>query len=233
MMRDADIDLEERTDPGDKPTRDGRENLRTTILRVATDEFARHGFKGVRIERIASRADCSVRMLYKYYGDKRALYLHVLEQAYAELRRHDLKITEGADPLQAIVGLIEGTFDYMQQNRAFALLTRNENLLEGRFVSLSRRSAASAAALIRALARILKDGERSGVFHPGIDALQLYVSIVALSVHHIVNEHTLSTVFGEQLGHESWVAARRRHVRQLILGGILTNRAGLQGEFQA
>ena len=67
-------------------------------------------------------------------------------------------MSEGVAPLRAIEALIEGTFDYMQRNREFALLTRNENLLEGRFVSLSRRSAASAAALIRSLRRILRDG---------------------------------------------------------------------------
>jgi TetR/AcrR family transcriptional regulator len=237
MTRDADIDphdrspVREQADIRPRPRRAGGEDLRTAILRVATDEFARHGFNGVRIERIASHAECSVRMLYKYYGDKRALYLRVLEDAYAELRRHDLQMTEGVAPLRAIEALIEGTFDYMQRNREFALLTRNENLLEGRFVSLSRRSAASAAALIRSLRRILRDGERSGTFRPGIDALQLYVSIVALSVHHIVNEHTLSTVFGERLGHDTWIAARRRHVRQLILGGILSDPSGAQGAF--
>ena len=230
-MRDADIDpldrppASRRADDRARPGRSGKADLKTTILRVATEEFARRGFKGVRIERIASRAECSVRMLYKYHGDKRAIYLRVLEQAYAELRRHDLKITENAEPLRAIEELIEGTFDYMQRNREFALLTRNENLLEGRFISLSRRSAASAAALIRSLRRILRDGERSGAFRSGIDALQLYVSIVALSVHHIVNEHTLSTVFGERLGHDAWIAARRRHVRELVLGGILTDQS--------
>ena len=71
------------------------------------------------------------------------------------------------------------------------------------------------------LNRILKHGANEGVFVAGIDALQLYISIVALSVHHIANEHTLSKAFGRNLASAIWISARRRHVRQLILGGIL------------
>jgi AcrR family transcriptional regulator len=203
------------------------QDLRTRILDVAASEFARHGFNGVRVERIAKRAGCSIRMLYKYHGDKKALYLRVLERAYADLRRRDLRIAdEAADPASAIGALIDGTFDYMSRNPEFALLTRNENLLEGRFISLSRRSANAATALIRSLERILKAGAQGGLFRPDIDPLQLYISIVALSVHHIVNEHTLSTVFRRKLASPAWIRQRRQHVRQLILGGIVAPQRG-------
>jgi TetR/AcrR family transcriptional regulator len=198
------------------------QDLRTRILEIATSEFARHGFSGVRVERIAKRAGCSVRMLYKYHGDKKALYLRVLEQAYADLRQRDLQIAApGTDPLRALGELIDSTFDYMSAHPEFALLTRNENLLEGRFINRSRRSSDAAMSLMRALGRILKAGERARAFRAGIDPLQLYITIVALSVHHIVNEHTLSTIFRRKLGSAAWIKARRRHVRQLILSGIL------------
>jgi TetR/AcrR family transcriptional regulator len=200
--------------------------LKTRILDVATEEFAAHGFQGVRVEKIAERAACSPRMLYKYYGDKRELYVAVLERAYCSLRRRDLQIIQlVADPVAALSALVEWTFDYMSTHREFVLLTRNENLLEGKFISLSARLSKANSQLIRVLRHILRRGTRHGIFVAGIDPLQLYISIVALSVHHIANEHTLSKAFQCNLAHADWLRSRRRHVRQLILRGILTSPA--------
>jgi len=198
------------------------QDLKTRILDIATEEFAAHGFQGVRVERIAERAACSTRMLYKYYGDKRVLYVTVLERAYADLRHRELQIGElKADPIAAVTTLVDWTFDYMNRHREFVLLTRNENLLEGKFISLSQRLSKANDQLIRLLRRILTRGARDGIFLAGIDPLQLYVSIVALSVHHIANAHTLSKAFQPNLAGADCIRSRRRHVRQLILGGIL------------
>ena len=50
------------------------------------DEFAAKGFGGARVDAIALRAGTNKRMLYHYFGDKEALYLAVLEEAYRQIR---------------------------------------------------------------------------------------------------------------------------------------------------
>ena len=51
-----------------------------------TQEFARHGLGGARVDRIAARAKTNKRMLYYYFGNKEALFRAVLEGAYARIR---------------------------------------------------------------------------------------------------------------------------------------------------
>ena len=63
------------------------EKTKAEILLAARDEFARHGLAGARVERIAERADVNKRLLYYYFSNKDDLFLAVLEQAYADIRR--------------------------------------------------------------------------------------------------------------------------------------------------
>ena len=49
------------------------------ILRAATDEFARHGYAGARIDRIARRAKVNKALIYYHFGSKARLYQQVLE----------------------------------------------------------------------------------------------------------------------------------------------------------
>jgi hypothetical protein len=72
--------------------------------------------------------------------------------------------------------------------------------------------------LIETLGEELAAGRRRGDFRAGVDALQLYVSIAALSYFYLGNNHTLSAVFGRDL---STAAARRErlaHMTDVILG---------------
>src|SRR4051812_33292189 len=62
------------------------EGNRRNIIEVATREFAEKGFSGARVDRIAARTKTSKRMLYYYFGDKEALYIAVLEEAYRRIR---------------------------------------------------------------------------------------------------------------------------------------------------
>lgn len=52
---------------------------RRRILAAAVAEFARAGFAGARVDGIARRAGVNKRMLYHYFGDKRALHRAVLD----------------------------------------------------------------------------------------------------------------------------------------------------------
>jgi AcrR family transcriptional regulator len=83
-----------------KPARPTRDAARTqaAILEAATQEFARHGLGGARVDRIAARAKTNKRMLYYYFGGKEDLFLAVLERAYEHIRGEEqqLHLTESS-----------------------------------------------------------------------------------------------------------------------------------------
>ncbi|MDX3452640.1 TetR family transcriptional regulator [Streptomyces sp. ME02-8801-2C] len=56
---------------------DSADSTRERIVAAATDEFARHGIAGARVDRIAKQANTSKERVYAYFRGKEALYAHV------------------------------------------------------------------------------------------------------------------------------------------------------------
>ena len=85
------------------------EATRERILAAATIEFAAHGFAGGRVERIASRAQSNVRMIYAYYGGKSGLFDATVSDA---LRR----MAENVPPRpEDLAGWAGDVFDHHQR----------------------------------------------------------------------------------------------------------------------
>ncbi len=200
------------------PRRRDPERTRARLLEVATREFAEHGYEGARVDRIVRAAEVTPRMLYHYFGNKERLYVAVLDDVYAEIRsgERELRLDEG-DPAEAMRRLVGYTFDFFQGNRTFVRITQGENMLSGRYVRRSRTIRDMSQPLIVSIERLLARGTSAGAFRRGTDALQLYVSIVALSGHHMNNAATLSAVFGRDLADPAWVAERRAHAIAMVL----------------
>ncbi|OWU86735.1 TetR family transcriptional regulator [Oceanicola sp. 22II-s10i] len=187
-------------------------------MSVAVREFAEHGFHGARVERIARSAKCNARMLYHYYGSKEQLYLASLDSVFASIRNREaeLNLTEG-DPAAMARKLVEFTFDHFANNSNFVKLTRNENLLDGKFIRRSHMIRDMSQPLIASIAQLIERGHAQGVFSRKPDALNLYLTIVALSGHHLNNAATLGAVFGQDLTDPDWLAVRRAHAIDVIL----------------
>src|SRR5919108_3184113 len=57
------------------------------LLKAAFEEFSKRGFAGARVDEIATKAGANKALIYQYYGDKEALFKHVLEQKMNEMGR--------------------------------------------------------------------------------------------------------------------------------------------------
>jgi TetR/AcrR family transcriptional regulator len=197
------------------------------ILDAATAEFARRGYEGARTERIVASADCNMRMLYHYYGSKQKLYMAVLEAIYADIREKERQLAlDHLDPVAGIAALVDFTYAHFADNLPFVQITLNENVERGVHVARSARIREMSSPLIGQIESVLRRGEEGRVLRAGVDPLQLYVSIVALSCHHINNAYTLSAVFGTDLSAAAWRDTRRDHVRELVLSYMTDRRPG-------
>ncbi len=209
-------------------TRRDPEGTRQRLLEAATAEFAAHGFEGARVERVVVAAGVTTRMLYHYFGDKDGLYMAVLEAAYAELRAGERRLDlDAGAPEEALDRLVRYTFDFFQNNQVFVRLTQGENLLSGRRARRSQSIREMSQPLIDGIERLMERGAASGAFRERADPLQLYISIVALSAHHINNRHTLGAVFGRDLADPEWIAARREHAVKMIMRHVGARSGGL------
>jgi AcrR family transcriptional regulator len=197
------------------------ERTRGRILEAAMTEFAHHGLGGARVDRIARRAGANKRMLYYYYGSKEALFLAVLEESYAHIRsaEHALDL-EHRDPREALKRLVEFTWRYYLEHPEFMTLLNSENLHKGRHVQRSRRVRELHSPLVATLRTILRRGERQGLFRPGVDPVQLYISIAGEGYFYLSNRYTLSRIFGRDLMAPRALAGRARHITQTILNAV-------------
>lgn len=194
-----------------------REQTRAALLEAAEVEFATHGFEGARVERIVKAAGCNMRMLYHYFQNKENLYLEVLEAVYRDIREKERKLDLTAlTPVDALGKLVGFTWDHVRNNKVFIDITRNENLVGGRFIARSKAISEMSSPLIEQIADVIERGLDEGSFKHRADPLQLYISIVALSAHHIGNMHTLSAVFRTNLRSPKWLRERRRHVETMV-----------------
>lgn len=194
------------------------------ILRVATTEFAAHGFSGARVDEIADLTRTTKRMIYYYYGSKEGLYLAVMEAAYQVIRQleRDLDVA-GLTPVEALRRLAESTYDHHTSHRDFVRLVAIENIHRAEIIAKSDVIPDLNATAIDTLAHVLDRGVQDGVFRSGVDALDLHMIISAYSVFHVANRYSFRVLFGRDLLDESRHEHYRRLAGDMVVATMLAN----------
>lgn len=217
---DAELRAKPRAEKKPPQIRDA-EATKARILEASLVEFARYGLGGARIERIAAAARTNKRMLYYYVGNKEALFLAALEAAYDDIRAAERALNlEALEPLAAIERLMRFTWDYFVQKREFLMLLNSENLHKARHLKQSTNIAAMNSPVIETIGHILARGVAMGQIRPGIDALQLYISIASLAYFYLSNASTLTVTFDRDLLDPGAMRERIDHVVELLLNGV-------------
>ena len=190
---------------------------RRRILAAAKAEFAAKGLAGARVDEIAERAEINKRMLYVYFGNKDDLFLAVLEEAYAGIREAERALDlEHLEPEEALLTLVRFTWDYYVRNPEFLRLINSENLHKAQHLQRSERIREMHSPFVTMIGDLLDRGVAQGVFRPGIDPNQLYISIAALGYYYLTNRFTLSVIYGRDLGSEEARAERLAFVEEMV-----------------
>lgn len=228
MTADASADPQA-PDP-DAPVNPGQrapERRRRELLESAIVEFATHGLGGARIDRIASRTNSNKAMLYHYFGSKEGLYLAALENIYAGIRRAEEELDLAALPPDAAIrALVAFTFRYYVDHPGFVRMINTENLHRAAHLRAAGDMAALNRPIIRKIAAILARGEAAGIFRPGVDPLDLYISISALGFTYVSNRHTLQVLFGRDLFSPEALAARLASMTEMVMAYLARPPAG-------
>ncbi|MEY2621908.1 MAG: hypothetical protein RIT26_1728 [Pseudomonadota bacterium] len=202
------------------PVRDP-EKSRARILQAARVEFARHGLGGARVDQIAKAAGINKRMLYHYFGNKDDLFSAVLEANYAHKRDSERALAlEQDSPPDAIRKLVALTWNYYLDHPEFLTLLNSANLHQAKHLKRSKEIRKMHAPFVAMLKDILDKGVSQKLFKPGVDPVQLYISIAGLSSFYLSNQHTLSVIFNRKLLAPTARAERLRHMTDVILSSL-------------
>ena len=189
-------------------------DMRRALLDAGKTEFANYGYDGARLERIVAKVGCAKRMLYYYFGNKKDVYLAVIEQSYSDIRESEEMLNlDAMAPLQALHALAQKSFEYHEQNLEFTRLVLQENFQGGEMLGQISKTDLLRKAALEPVERILARGAKQGVFRSGISAVDVHYLISALSSFRIDHAATWRSLLEVDLLGDS---LRERHLQLLL-----------------
>jgi len=195
---------------------------RARIVEAAISEFAARGFKGASMDAIAARTHTTRAMINYYFGSKEKIYLAVLEQVYAEIRRAESFLDlEHLAPVEAIRRIVEFTFDYYLSHQYFVQIVVAENQARGRHFRKSKAMRTLNRPIIDMLARVVERGQAAGAFRRDIDPVEVHMAIAALGMFNVTNQYTFGAIFQRDMGTKGNVRARREMAAEVILSYLM------------
>ena len=194
------------------------ERTMAEILAVATEEFASKGLSGARIDAIADATRTSKRMIYYYFGSKEGLYLAVLEESYRSVRTTEGELhLADLSPEDALARLVAFTFDHHWGSQDYIRLVMTENIQRGEYLAQSKIIQKLNVPAINAIRALYERGVASGVFRPGLDAIDIHASISALCFFNVSNQYTFDLIFKRNGKTPKALQARRDNIVDMIL----------------
>lgn len=206
-----------------KPQVRDPEATKLRILAAATQEFAKFGLGGARVDHIAARAKSNKRMLYHYFGNKDALFAITVENAYAQFREQEAALQlDSLDPVAAIRRLVSFIWDYFIKHPEFITLVNSENLHKAKHLKASKRNTDMSRKFVARMQALLSRGEASGVFRHGLDPVQVNISVAAIAYYYLTNRFTGSIIFERDLMAKQALADRLNFNISTVLRMVCT-----------
>lgn len=190
---------------------------REKILAAATKVFAERGLGGGRVNLISRAARSNDRMIYYYFGSKERLFVEVLEKVYRDMWEAESALAlDQVDPIEALEKFVTFTLDHYLSHPEMLTILNNENLLEGKHVTKSKKLKELSSPALDLMERIYRRGVEKGVFRAGVKPLELYLSVLAMNYFYVANRYTLSAFLGTDLTGDNLKSWRRWVVDVII-----------------
>src|SRR5918997_4409006 len=199
------------------------ERVKQDILKIATEEFARNGLTGARVDAIADRTRTTKAMIYYYFGSKEGLFAAVIEAAYGRIRAAEAALDlDTLGPEEALQRLVEFTFDFHDEHPDFVRLVSIENIHHATHIAGSTTIQALNDPVVQGLAAILERGCEQGAFARDVDATELHMTISSLCFYRVSNRHTFGTLFRRDMSNPEARERQRRMVADMIVSYLKT-----------
>ena len=194
------------------------------IIQAAIAEFALKGLDGARVDEVARRSGISKNLLYHHVGNKDRLFTAALEATYQTIRERQREfLARRMDPETGVCQLVHLLMSIWVEHPEYGKLLASENFHGGKHVRRSKRIGEMYQQLVAALNDLLERGVAQGDFRPGIDAIDLYISISSLSAYYVAHQHTLNAIFDIDVMNPQRLRKREDHIVDMILHYVLRN----------
>jgi TetR/AcrR family transcriptional regulator len=195
-------------------------DTRERILGIAETHFARKGYEGAHLERIASEVGVRKTALYYYFESKEALYSAVLERMLLAFDRAIADVLESRRrPVEQAAALLDAINDLVAMHRNYSqILIR---IFVDRIPIDASRIAPIIERLIISVLRFYRQGRQEGVFRE-LSSRHVFQSVLGMAVFHYAAGDFSETLFDvDDLFGQASVEWRREEFRELLLRGVL------------
>lgn len=200
------------------PPRFDESNLKDKIFISAIALFAEYGLNGARMEQIAERAGTTKRMVVYHFKTKENLYLQIIEYVYTMIRHSERQLNlADIPPVEAMVQLVESTFDYHADHPDFIRIICMENMQHGRFIQQSALLRDVNRSALTLLEDILHRGQQKQLFSKQVNARDVHRLMSSFSFHYVANSYSFSMLFEENED----PAAQRQYYRDMAVQVVL------------
>nr|WP_276315895.1 MULTISPECIES: TetR/AcrR family transcriptional regulator [Paracoccus] len=128
------------------------------------------------------------------------MFQTVLENAYIDIRDAEQKLDlDHLPPKEALERLVRFTWEYYLKHPEFITLVNSENLHRAKHLKKSEIVKIYSRRFVSMVDTILQRGVASGEFRPGIDPVQLNITIAAIGYYYLTNRFTGSIIFERDL----------------------------------
>lgn len=182
------------------------------IVAAAREEFAKRGFAGARVERIAGHAGVNKQLLFYYYHSKRGLFQAVLSQAARELEEAlAAHASQGGRPLDRLRDALAAQYDF---------LTRHPDLVT-LLAQAGRADLAPFAPAIKRLVVLLAEGQGLGHVRDDLDPHLTAAQALVLMVGYLGLEAAIAASARPLGADEPALRERWRHAAvDLVVAGV-------------
>lgn len=199
---------------------------RAAILDAAEEFFARKGFEATSLEEVGRAAGLSRGTPRYFFGSKEDLYRVVLERVFADARERVARsraAASGAAPEVVIAEAVGGYMDFLASRPTFVRLAGWEALTGGR----SFGETPPHLAFVRDGLAVVGEELSRGTLRPA-DPAQILIDVVSLCFFPLAHADSLLEALGVDPYDPTFLEARKRHVVDLVLRGLLP--VGAKGE---
>ncbi len=193
------------------------ERSRNAILDAAEALFAERGYDATSLKDVGERAEVSRGTPAYFHGSKEGLYQAVIDRVFAQTEAlvHEAQaraLAKGGGLEALLSEMVGGYVDFLVAHPNFIRLVERETLSGGKYMA---RNPPHLAAVQAGLAAAQHELE------PGVDPVQVLLSVMGLCWFSVSHARILQPALGIDTCSPEFVEARKRHIVELLLNGLL------------
>jgi AcrR family transcriptional regulator len=194
---------------------------REKILKVATKLFAKYGFAGTSMDEIAERVGIRKASLYHHFSSKQEIYEELIERVFAEIIKIFQVSFSSGDILKDAENFISKIMNFILQNEDYVKILLRELLDEN--LPVKQFALEYVPKILSFGSEILERGRKEGIFKENVDPIQLSITLTGAIIIYFVLRPVIEPFIKSPFSKKA-IAERVKHISDVILYGILSNR---------